>query len=274
VDDPSLIQVWGPRYSVFVIAAEDRAVFTIGRWPDTEKARARAKLMADRLAGHLNGRRAPYDDVGDALGLNPNALRYATTTGTVLLRWNGARAPLVWTVPAPEVDVGDARAELVRRYLHVFGPGTALGFAKWAGVSERSAVNTFQSLSAELLAVRTPLGEAEVLRSDEEGLRAQAEMVAPARLLPSGDSYFLFWGADRQLLVPDATAQAQLWTSRVWPGAVLLGGEVAGTWRRARETVSVHLWKRPTAGERKAVEEEATQLPIPGHEGRIRVVWA
>ena len=26
--DPSLVQVWGPRYSAYVIAAADRAVFT------------------------------------------------------------------------------------------------------------------------------------------------------------------------------------------------------------------------------------------------------
>jgi hypothetical protein len=32
LDNPSLIQVWGPRYSVYVTAARDRAVFTLGRW--------------------------------------------------------------------------------------------------------------------------------------------------------------------------------------------------------------------------------------------------
>jgi hypothetical protein len=125
----------------------------------------------------------------------------------------------------------------------------------------------------ELLAARTPLGETWVLAADEEGFRTQAGPVAPARLLPSGDAYYLFWGADRTLLVPDGTNRAELWTPRVWPGAVLLDGETAGTWRRAQETVSVHLWKRPTHGDRDAVEAEAAQLPIPGCEGRIRVVW-
>src|SRR6187399_1104115 len=33
-EDPALIQVWGPRFSAYVIAAEDRAVFTLGRMPD------------------------------------------------------------------------------------------------------------------------------------------------------------------------------------------------------------------------------------------------
>ncbi|HWP63203.1 MAG TPA: hypothetical protein VNO86_07025, partial [Candidatus Binatia bacterium] len=34
LDDPTLVQVWGPRYSAYVVAAEDRAVFTLGRLPD------------------------------------------------------------------------------------------------------------------------------------------------------------------------------------------------------------------------------------------------
>ena len=32
--DPALVQVWGPRFSAYVIAAGDRAVFTLGRMPD------------------------------------------------------------------------------------------------------------------------------------------------------------------------------------------------------------------------------------------------
>ncbi|MDX1450371.1 MAG: hypothetical protein R3246_15080, partial [Acidimicrobiia bacterium] len=33
-EQPSLIQVWGPRFSVYVVAEQDRGVFTLGRHPD------------------------------------------------------------------------------------------------------------------------------------------------------------------------------------------------------------------------------------------------
>ena len=33
-EDPSLVQVWGPRFSAYVVAERDRAVFTLGRMPD------------------------------------------------------------------------------------------------------------------------------------------------------------------------------------------------------------------------------------------------
>lgn len=59
-----------------------------------------------------------------ALGVHPNSLRYAAATGTVLIRWEGARQPTVWTVSAPDVDPHDARLELAHRYLHIYGPAT------------------------------------------------------------------------------------------------------------------------------------------------------
>ena len=33
------MQVWGPRYHVYVVAARDLAVFTLGRLPDGGKIR-------------------------------------------------------------------------------------------------------------------------------------------------------------------------------------------------------------------------------------------
>lgn len=93
------------------------------------------------------------------------------------------------------------------------------------------------------------------------------------RVLPSGDAYFLLHGFDRELLVPDAANRLALWTSRVWPGAVLVAGEVVGTWRRAQANVTIQPWRRLTQAERGAVEAEAESLPLPGIEGQIVVRW-
>jgi hypothetical protein len=270
---PPLVQVWGPRYSVYVVPARDRATFTLGRLPDAEHRRRRAEDMAARLETFLGGRRAKDNEAQRALGVG-SALRYATTTGTVLIRWDGARAPTVWTVPRPEVEPREARRELVRRYLHIFGPATPEAFSTWAGVADSEARATFEALGRSLTAVRTPIGDAWILAPDEPGFREPPGPPAAARLLPSGDTYFLQWGAGRELLVPDAERRAELWTSRVWPGAVLVGGEIVGTWRRAQADVSLQLWRRLTKTEREAVEAEARSLPLPGIEGQIRIRWA
>jgi hypothetical protein len=206
--------------------------------------------MAARIDNFLGGRRATVNEVAAGLGVH-NAVRYATATGTVLIRWEGALTPVIWTVPRPEIDPLDARRELARRYLHVYGPTTPQAFAKWAGVGDAAGRATFESLGRELAAVRAPTGDAWILARDEATVREPARPAAPARLLPS---------------------RGELWTSRVWPGAVLVAGEIVGTWRRAHADLSIQPWRRLTRAERAAVEAEAESLPLPRLEGKAIVV--
>jgi hypothetical protein len=272
-EDPSLVQLWGPRFSAYVVAASDLAVFSRGRLPDDEVARRKAEELAERIRALLDGSRMPYGQVGRALGEHHNKLRYAAPTGSVVMRWEGARQPVIWTVPEPDMDARDARLELTRRYLHVFGPSTPDAFAKWAGIKAPAGLEAFRALRESLTPVRTPLGESWILTSDEETFHLATGPKAPARLLPSGDAYFLLWGADRELLVDDPDHRRALWTSRVWPGAVLVEGEIVGTWRRAQHTVRVQAWRRLSPTARDAVESEAASLPLLGLGRQIVVRW-
>jgi hypothetical protein len=90
-----------------------------------------------------------------------------------------------------------SRMELARPHLRVFGSATAASFAR---------------------------RQADV--PDQAAFRAQAAPAAPARLLSSGNAYYLLRGADREMLVPDVQQRAALWTTCVWPGALRLGGEI------------------------------------------------
>ena len=271
-EHPSLAQLWGPRYNTYVVPKRDFALFSLGRLPDNAKGRLRAERMAKRVRAQLDGARATDGEVAGALNVG-NAIRYAATTGTVAIRWEGARAPTVWTVPTPKIEPADACRELARRYLHIFGPATAQGFGRWAGISRRSATAAFASLEASLLPVRSPLGDEWLLAQDEPAIRAEKTVAAPARLLPSGDAYWLLDGAERELLVPREDQRQRLWTPRVWPGALLVEGEVRGTWRRAQHTVRIDTWASLARGTRDAVEAEATGLPLPGLERPIEVIW-
>jgi hypothetical protein len=272
-EDPSLVQLWGPRFNVFVVAARDLPVFSLGTLPDDAKGRRRAEDLAARLTALLGGGRMTYGEAGRALGVHPNALRYAAATGTVLIRWEGARQPTVWTVPPPEADPRDARLELARRYLHIYGPATPEAFARWAGIGQRHGVVAFGALGKSLTPVQTPLADAWILTQDEAVFRAAPGPVAPARLLPSGDAFLLVHGADRDLLVPDGDRRRALWTPRVWPGGLLVGGEITGTWRRANAVLTLQTWRRLSPAERDAVAAEAESLPLPGIGSRILVRW-
>jgi hypothetical protein len=272
-EDPSLVQLWGPRFSVFVVAGRDLAVFSLGTLPDDAKGRQRAEDLAARLHAALGGARVRHEEAGRALGVPANRLRYAAATGTVLIRWEGARQPVVWTVPPPEADPRAARLELARRYLHSYGPATPEGFARWSGIGPRYCAAAFAALGPSLLPALTPVGDAWFLAEDEAAIRAAPGPAAPARLLPSGDAYFLLQGSDRDLLVPDAARRGALWTPRVWPGALLVAGEITGTWRRAGALLTVQPWRPLTSAERDAVTAEAESLPLPAPGRGVAVRW-
>lgn len=273
-EDPALVQVWGPRFSAYVVAQRDLAVFTLGRLPDESGPLKRAQDIAARLQLALAGRRMPHSAAARVMGeKDANRLRYAAPTGTVLIRWDGSRQPELWNVPAPEMDRHEARLELARRYLHVFGPATPVTFAVWAGIGARSGLRAFETLHKSLTQVRTPIGEAWILSRDEPVFRAAPGPAAPARLLPSGDTWFLLQGADRELLVPDESHRRALWTSRVWPGALLVEGETAGIWRRAGHVLTIQPWLRLSGAQRNAVEAEAVSMPLPGVDRPMDVRW-
>src|SRR5262249_25905825 len=183
----------------------------------------------------------------------------------------------------PQTDPHDARLELARRYLHIYGPTTAQAFNWWSGISPRGAATAFDALRDSLTPVQTPIGDAWILTEDEEAIRADLQVsgvqtgerraAAQVRLLPSGDPYLLLGGVDRDLLVPDADLRDRLWTPRVWPGGVLIDGEIAGTWRRANAVMTVQPWRPLTEAERDAVTAEARSLPIPGIKESLVVRW-
>src|SRR5918996_5294550 len=55
-EDPSLVQVWGPRFNTYVVAKRDLAVFTLGRLPYEAGPLKRAQDIAARLRSALAGR--------------------------------------------------------------------------------------------------------------------------------------------------------------------------------------------------------------------------
>jgi Winged helix DNA-binding domain len=272
-EDPAFVQLWGPRFQAYVVPAVDYALFSVSRYPDDARGQRRAEEMAAMLRAHLAGRRMRYGDAGFEVGVHGNAFRYGAATGTILIRWEGARQPVVWTVSRPEITPDGARVEIARRYIHVLGPTTADSFWKWLGISAAQAERAFAELGPELAGARTDIGDGVILAADEDSYLAATGPAAPARFLPSGDPFWLLWGRDRALLVPDVRRRDELWTSRVWPGALLVDGDIAGTWRRADEKVDVDLWRPISAAEREAVEAEAATMPLPNLVRPITLRW-
>ncbi|MER7458410.1 winged helix DNA-binding domain-containing protein [Micromonospora sp. NPDC126480] len=134
-------------------------------------------------------------------------------------------------------------ADLVRTYLRLLGPATPADVAGFLGTSagELRAV-----WPAELAEVRVDGRRAWLAPEDLPAL-ASAEPLAGVRLLPPGDPFLA--ARDRAVLVPGKAHQAQLWRIIGNPGALLVDGDVAGTWRaRQAGRTAVEITVRPFAG--------------------------
>jgi hypothetical protein len=135
--------------------------------------------------------------------------------------------------PGRRPDPTDARRELVRRFLRRCGPAGPEALAAWLGLAPPAARRWWSALRDELTEV-----DVEGLRRWclHDGLPSLARPAAgqgrDVRLLPPYDPVVEL--ADRRLLVPDPARRTQVWRTVANPGVLLVGGDIAGVWRRRR----------------------------------------
>ncbi len=277
--DSRFVQVWGPRGAVYVVPSHDVAVFTLGRLPRDPVLAASVKAAAERAKRAFRARQArPKRASSDrAAEVNFRELRLASMSGAVRVEWDGATTSW-WLVEPPTESPEPARLELARRFLRSVGPSTPKEFAWWTGGWAGSfgsatrgelsdAQQTFRSLEKELAEVELEGRKRWVLRTDLPTLE-RAVPVETVRLLPPGDPYLA--SADRALLVPLTRFRSELWPKSVWPGALMVNGEIVGTWRRQVGRVTVRAWRPLESDVGEAVEEEVSSMPIESARKEVR----
>src|SRR5467141_80002 len=277
--DPRFVQVWGPRGAVYVVPAHDVAVFTLGRFPRNSLLGAAVKAAAEKAKRAFRARQArPGRNLSDrAVGVNFRELRIASMTGAVRIEWDGATTS--WRLVEPPTEAPElARLELARRFLRSVGPSTPKEFAWWSGgwagsfgASTRGelsdAQQTFRSLEKELTEVEFEGQKGWTLRTDRARLE-RAVPVETVRLLPAGDPFLA--SADQALLVPQPRFRSELWPKSVWPGALLVNGELVGTWRRQMGRVTVRAWVPLEPEVKEGVEDEVSGMPIESATKEVR----
>jgi hypothetical protein len=153
--------------------------------------------------------------------------------------------------PAKALTRDESLAELTRRYFASHGPATVRDFAWWSGLTMGDARRGLEAIGAR----RDERGD---LTYWHVGSRAGAAgLEGSAHLLPNYDEYLVAY-KDRDMVVGDTrTLVAE---QRVDPYGyyIVVDGRLAGSWRRESTaggaTVTVALYRKPAAAERRALE--------------------
>jgi winged helix DNA-binding protein len=279
-EHPALVQIWFRGGADYIVPRADVGVFTLGCLPRDPARVAALEQLADRIHAAARGEMTPVGEVAEAIGhrsaADPLHPRVSSATGRVHIRWDASR---IWLIPVerPAMDPEDARRELARRFLHWLGPAAPPDLARWTGASPADAKATWAAIEREIVPVEL---DAEVkdrrryiLEEDLAALRA-AKPIEGVRLLPQDDP---FTKRDHQLLLADADhrgrALATVGQSRGYiPGAIVVDGELVGSWQRQGRKVTLHPFRRLPARVRDAAEDEALSMPIAG-DVAPRVAW-
>jgi hypothetical protein len=174
-----------------------------------------------------------------------------------------ARETAVWTtrpsatyepVTAPaEVDVQQARTEIVRRYLRAFGPATKADVSDWSGLRVRDFAHALDGLP-------THRDENDrVLYDVPRAPLPDGDVSAPVRFLPKWDNVLLGF-ADRTRMMSDEIRGQVIGKNGDVAQTVLVDGFVAALWRVEAERVRVEPFAPLPRIWRRKVEDEAARL--------------
>lgn len=176
----------------------------------------------------------------------------------------GNKAPFVlvdeWLDgPIPGTDPEVSRAELLRHYLHCYGPSTRGDFAAWLGVRAGDAHPWWSLVEGEMTQV--DFGRKTWLLTEDVDALRSPPTPRGVRLLPPRDPYTQL--RDRETIV-DKKYHRDVWKSVGDPGTVLVDGKIVGIWRPRKSGRSLSITiktLKPLSGQvKKPVAAEAEQI--------------
>lgn len=123
----------------------------------------------------------------------------------------------------------EGEKELVRKYLHCYGPATVSGFSGWLGCSPRQAKRLWNGVSEEMEPVSAEGLPGYMLTGDIKRLVDSEADEDQILLLGAHDPYLEL--RDRQVILQDSSLHKLVWRTVSNPGAVLKGGRIVGIWK-------------------------------------------
>lgn len=293
--EQTLIKTYGPRGTVHLLPARDLPLWSAAlsaiptgssTFPDgvrmtpeqtAEIVDAIAELLAEadltieELTEALAGAVGPWavEPVMPAFQELWPRWRMATTaaanSGALCFGPNRGRkvtyaSPRRWLPGFQPADERGALAEIVRRYLHAYGPATPRHFARWLGAPPGWATELFASMSSELEQIAVEDNTFWVVAGDTVAPVAPPQGV---RLLPYFDAYVV-GSYPRERVYPGLAAERALARGQAGNFPVLLvDGVVAGVWHMRRAGKRLDITIEPLNDlnftQRQDVEDQAAR---------------
>jgi hypothetical protein len=202
---------------------------------------------------------------GGAVGVSTRVLFLLATEGTIVrarprgtwvsgqYRWAPTDAWL--GAPLPTIATGEARAELLRRWLFAFGPATEKDIRWWTGWTQATFRAALHAIETEAVALED--GATAYIRADDaDGSRSRKRWVA---LLPGLDPTTMGWKERDWYLGPHGP---RLFDRNGNAGpSVWVDGHIVGGWgQRADASVVVRYLEPVDASAEARVEKERVRL--------------
>jgi len=293
--DRTLVKTWAMRGTLHLLDAAELGIFVgaQGALParyDRASWRkafgmstAEAEAVLDAIREALEGNPLTRDELADAVAQRLGDARlgeavrgsFGTLPKLAALRGDLCFAPPRgryvrftrpdrwlgdWAAASPR----DALAEVIRRYLAVYGPATREMFARWFGMSSAAqAGRAIKALCDEVAAVSVDGHDGWMLAADVVAA-ASAEPSGNVSLLPAFDLYVVAAPRDAGPVL-DAHHKQRVYRAQGWLSPVLLvDGRIEGVWRhelkRDRLTVQLEPFGDIGRAVREGAEAEAQRL--------------
>jgi hypothetical protein len=155
------------------------------------------------------------------------------------------------------MDPREASAELVRRWLHAFGPGTTADVQWWTGWTLGDTRRALEDAGAVVVAMETADGDVDgwLARDDLDAVRGSSRWVA---LLPGLDPTTMGWKDRTWFLDRDAASGVVDRSGNAGP-TIWIDGRVVGSWVQRGDGTFALGWLTDVPAARRAEVEAVAQ---------------
>ncbi|ONI74231.1 hypothetical protein BWI15_12885 [Kribbella sp. ALI-6-A] len=293
-EERSLVKTFGPRGTVHLLPTEDLPLWTGAlsalprsgalATPEMRMTAEQTAEVVEAIGGALSDTDLTADELTDEVvartgawagepvmpafqGYWPRwrqAIPLAASAGVLCYGPNRGRKttyanPHRFAPPFEPQNGEEALSELLRRYLHSYGPATPQQFAKWLSTSPAFITKLFQQNGLEQ--VELDGGPAWLAEGDTD---FPDEPVRGVRLLPYFDAYAV-GSHPRELVFPGEASTRALAGGQAGNYPVLLvDGVVAGVWHQRlsgrKLQLTVEPLRRLKPAQLRALDDEAERL--------------